>query len=175
MEGDVHKKLKVIGMKFLKTKVTDLVCVEVKYKNIRSIADAVGLNLKRSEVRIIEAKATRSDYIRDKKLMDLEQSYYKHCHYFYIICPENVIQLDEIPKEYGVLWVDNNNEVIVKRNPTKYTGRLKTQFSTSLKNAIRSLTNNYIYKYAFPEFGIQVEGYRKKKTRNSKKNKKDKL
>lgn len=167
-EGIVHKRLKVIGMKFLKTKVTDLVCVEVKYKNMKSIADVVGLNLKRTEIRIIEAKATKADYIRDKKLIDIDQSYYKHCHYFYIICPENVIQLDEIPKEYGVLWVDSNDEVIVKRNPTKYTGRLKTQFQTSLKNSIRSLTNNYIYKYVFPEFNIKVDGYRKKKRRSKK-------
>ena len=62
-------KLKIIGMKWLKEKVTDIVAREVKYKNIRSVADAVGINIKRKEVRIIEVKATKADYIRDEKLM----------------------------------------------------------------------------------------------------------
>lgn len=149
----------------IKTKCTDLCSKEVKYRNIRSIADAVGINFKRKEVRIIEVKATKADYIRDKKLMDIEKSYYKHCHYFYIMCPDNIIQPEDVPKEYGLLWVNEANEVTVKRNPKKYTGRLKTMFDTSLKNTCRSLTNNVIYHHVLPGLGIESEYKRKRKKR----------
>lgn len=149
-EGIVHKKLKDVGMVWLREKCIDLVAKEVKYKNIRSIADVVGINLKRKEVRIIECKATKEDYIRDTKLMDIDKSYYKHCQYFYILCPENVLTLNDVPKEYGLLWMDSNNEIIVKRSPKKYNDKLKTQFATSLKRACRALTNNMVYKYIKP-------------------------
>lgn len=167
-EGDVHKRLKKVGMWWIKSKVTDLVSMEVKYKNIRSIADVAGINLKRKEIRIVEVKATKADYVRDTKLMDIDKSYYKHCNYFYIMCPVDIIQLDDVPKEYGLLWVDDNNEVIIKRSPKKYTGRLKTMFDTSLKNIIRSLTNQMLYHYILPELGIITE-YKKKNSRRKSK------
>src|SRR3712207_2612657 len=122
--------------------------MEVKYYNLKSIADAVGINLKKQEIRIIEVKATKKDFLRDKKLFNINQSYYMHCHYFYILCPENEIQLDEIPKQYGVLWANSKNEIIVKRKPTKYKGKLKTRFETSLKRTIRSATNTLVFKFA---------------------------
>lgn len=172
-EGQMHKKLKAYALKFLKEKVTDLVCSEVKYKNIRSIADSIGLNLKRKEIRIVEAKATKQDFVRDKKLFDIEKSYYKHCHYFYIICPENIIQLEDVPKEYGLLWLTDNNEIIVKRSPKKYTGRLKTMFDTSLKNTIKSLTNDYLFQYLYPAFEIEIELKDKFKKKRKKKTKKE--
>ena len=74
-EGVVHKRLKYLGLCFLKEKCTDIICIEAKYRNIRSIADVCGINLKRQEVRIIECKASKQDYVRDKKLMDLDKSY----------------------------------------------------------------------------------------------------
>lgn len=157
-EGPIHKKLKALSMKFLKEKCVDISAREVKYKNMKSIADAVGINIKRREIRIIECKATKADYVRDKKLLDIDNSYYKHCNYFYLICPIDILQLDDVPKEYGLLWVDlNTNEIIVKRNPKKYTGRLKTMFDTSLKNAVKANTNDLLFHYVYPEYDIVIE------------------
>ena len=177
MEGPIHKKLKALGMKWLKEKCVDIATREVKYKNMRSVADVVGINLKRKEVRILEAKATRADYMRDKKLMDLDKSYYKHCNYFYIICPKDVLQLDDVPKEYGLLWVDLDTlEIEIKRNPRKYTGRLKTLFNTSLKNCVKTITNDLLFHYVYPEYNIVVENKFRKgklvKPRKKKSNKK---
>ncbi len=151
-EGPVHKKLKDFGMIWLRDKVIDLTSREVKYKNMRSIADVVGMNYKRKEIRIIECKASREDYFRDNKLMDLDESYYKHCNYFYIMCPEGILNLDDVPKEYGLLWLNSNDEVIVKRSPKKYDGKLKTQFNTTLKRCSRSLTNSMVYKVIIPKY-----------------------
>lgn len=146
-EGEIHKYLKIQGMKFLKTKCTDLVATEVVYRNMYSIADVAAINLKRKEIRIIECKATRQDFLRDKKLLDIDKSYYKHCHYFYILCPENIINNNDIPKEYGLLWINDKDEIIVKQKPIKYTSRLKTLFNTSLKNISRACTNTLIYYF----------------------------
>lgn len=158
-EGPIHKKLKAIGMQWVKSKVTDISAREVKYLNMRSIADVVGINIKRKEVRVIEVKATKADYDRDKKLLELDYSYYKHCHYFYIMCPKDIIQLTDVPIEYGLIWVDfeNNNEIIIKRPPKKYTGRLKTMFDTSLKYAVKANTNDLLFHYVYKEFGIEIE------------------
>jgi len=147
VESNIHKHLKQQGMYFLKTKVTDVVCTEVKYRNLRSIADVGGINLKRQEVRIIECKASKQDFIRDKKLMSIEKSYYKHCHYFYILCPENIIQINDIPNEYGLLWLNDKDKIIVKQKPIKYVGKLKTLFNTSLKNMCRAQTNTLLYYF----------------------------
>lgn len=157
-EGEIHKHLKQCGMLFMKSKVTDIVCIEAKYKNLYSIADVAGINLKRKEVRIIECKATRQDFLRDKKLMDINKSYYKHCHYFYILCPENVINIIDIPKEYGLLWLNDKDEIIIKQKPTKYTGRLKTMFNTSLRNICRACTNTLLYYFSNQENKDETNG-----------------
>ena len=168
-EGEIHKKLKVIAMKQGKELCTDLVAREVKYKNMKSIADVVSINIKRKEVRIFEAKATKADYLRDKKLMNIDESYYKHCNYFYIICPKNIIMPEDICKEYGLIWVDLDTlEIEIKQKPKKYTGRLKTMFKTTFRNTIKSVTNDLYYHYIVPEFQLPVE-YKKRKKRKRKK------
>lgn len=146
-ESYMHKHLKQVGMHWLKAKVTDLVCVEAKYRNLNSIADIAGINLKKEEIRIIECKATLQDFKRDTKLMDIDKSYYKHCHYFYILCPKDIIHLTDIPKQYGLLYLCDNDEIQVVRAPVKYKDRLKTTYKTSLKNISRACTNTLLYYF----------------------------
>lgn len=144
-EGKVHKHLKDVAIRWLKFKVTDLVANEVKFWNAKSVADAVGINLKRKEVRIIECKSSYNDFKRDDKLFKEKSSYYNHAHYSYIMCPTNIIPADELPYGYGLLYVDEYDNVEVIKNPIKNKGRLKTRFNTSLKRTARSLTNTYLF------------------------------
>lgn len=125
---------------------------------MKSIADVVGINLKRQEVRIIEVKASKEDFARDKKLMTLDYSYYKHCHYFYIMCPSNIIKVCDIPKEFGLLYVDEYDNVTVMQQPKKYTGRLKTLFGTSLKNACKGMTNTLLFYFSNRENKDPLDG-----------------
>jgi len=131
LEGIVHAHLKIIAVNYLKTKVTDLVATEVKFINAYSIADAVGLNLKRREVRVIEVKATNADFIRDKKLFGAKTSYFVHAHYSYIMCPTGVIKPTDLPHGYGLLYVNDRDEIEIAKKPLKNTGRLKTLFDTT--------------------------------------------
>lgn len=145
-EGAVHKELKKHALFYLKDKVVDIVANEVKFRNIRCIADAVGINLKRKEIRIIEVKATREDYFRDTKLFDEKTSYHKHAHYVYIMTPHALIAPGELPEGYGLLWVHNNGVIEVAKKPTKNKEPLKTRYETTLKRAVRRLSNALLYK-----------------------------
>ena len=145
-ESEVHKRLKIVACGFLKKYCTDIVSVETKFRNLRSVADACGMNLKRKEVRVIEVKASLKDYKRDKKLFNLEKSYYPHCNYFYIMCPKDVIPKELVLKEFGLLYVDKNNKIEIVQKPIR-NAKLKTRFDTTLKNSCRSITNDLIYKF----------------------------
>ncbi len=144
-EGDVHKHLKLIGLHFLKQKCRHLIANEVKFYNSKSIADVVGINLKRKEVRVIECKSSYSDFKRDKKLFDEKTSYYNHANYSYIMCPANVIPKNEMPHGYGLLYVDEYDNVTTVKNPTK-NEKPKTRFETTLRRTSLSLTNELLYK-----------------------------
>lgn len=144
-ESLAHKTLKKQALFFLKDKVTDIVANEVKFRNITCIADAVGVNLKRKEVRIVEIKVSREDFFRDKKLFQDSHSYFYHAHFSYIMCPGGLIQPDEIPHGYGLLWVDEKNKISVQKKPIKNKERLRTRFDTTLKRSVRRLTNSLLY------------------------------
>lgn len=144
-EGEVHKHLKNLALYFLKEKVTDLIANEVEFANSHSIADAVGLNLKRKEVRVIEVKASKADFTRDTKLFGEKTSYFYHAHYSYIMCPREIIQPEDLPHGYGLLWVDKYDKIEVIKKPIKNTARLKTLFDTTLKRTCRALTNTHLF------------------------------
>jgi hypothetical protein len=163
-EGEVHKHLKQVALLFLKSKVTDIVAPEVEFNNAWSVADAVGLNFKRREVRVVEVKATKGDFTRDKKLFGEKTSYFGHAHYSYIMCPREVIQANELPHGYGLLWVDEHDNVEMIKKPIKNTARLKTLFDTTMKRTARALTNTYLYYEQNKENKDETQG---KFSRNS--------
>lgn len=145
-EGIIHKNLKDLALKWLKTKVIDIVCPEVDFYNIKCVADVVGINYKRKEVRIIEIKSSKKDLIRDKKLFNEETSYFYHSHYVYIMCPKEVIKIEDIPKGYGLIWVDENEKIKVIKKPIKNKSRLKTMFETTLRISTKKLTNIFLFQ-----------------------------
>ena len=145
-EGAVHKRLKIVALAFLKRHCVDLVANEAKFRNIRSRADACGVNLKRKEVRVVEVKATRADFLRDKKLFDVERSYWPHCTYFYLMCPPGVVAKADLPAEYGLLYVDDDNQLTVVRNPVR-NARLRTRFETTLRNCCRAVSNDLLFNH----------------------------
>lgn len=157
-EGAVHKHLKKVALHFLKSKVTDLVANEVEFNNAWSVADAVGLNLKRREVRVVEVKATKGDFTRDKKLFGDKTSYFYHAHYSYIMCPREIIQPGDLPHGYGLLWVDEHDNIEMIKKPIKNTARLKTLFDTTLKRTARSLTNTHLFHEDNKEAKDETQG-----------------
>lgn len=146
-EGKEHHRLKIVAMAYLKSKCKDLVATEVKFYNARSRADACGINLKRKEIRIVEVKTSRQDFLRDKKLRDIKISCFNHCHYFYIFCPWDIIKTNDIPNEYGLAYVDEQGNIKIIKSPKRNKNTLRTRFETILKNTCRAATNDLLFNY----------------------------
>jgi hypothetical protein len=147
MESLQHLHLKNLALYWLKQKTTDLVAAEVKLfvKRKKLIADAVGVNLKRKEVRFIEVKVSKQDLKRDVLLSDPSFGYHHLGTYAYIMSPLGVLEDADIPAGYGWLVVDENDVITVIKNPKKNTTP-KLRFDTILKRTCRALTNCYLFK-----------------------------
>ncbi|MCK0473101.1 hypothetical protein [Halalkalibacter sp. APA_J-10(15)] len=146
MESNLHKHLKHQSLYWLKKKMTDLCANEVKLyiRRKRIIADSVGINMKRKEVRIIEVKATRQDFLRDETLLS-DYGYHNIAHYAYILTPENLLSIKEVPIGYGLLEIDEFDKITVKRNP-KRNDKPMLKVDTLIKRTGRAATNAYLYK-----------------------------
>ena len=84
------------------------------------------------------------------------------------MCPTNVIKKEDVLKEIGLLYVDENDNVTVIQKPKKNT-KLKTRFDTVLKNSIRSITNDLVFKFYDINSNLKNTGMRKYGTRRKKK------
>ncbi len=146
MESTLHKHLKSLSLYWLKEKMTDLCANEVKlYVRRKKLkADALGINLKRKEARIIEVKATRADFLRDK-ILHSEHGYYTIADYAYVMAPTGLINAAEIPKGYGLLEVDPFDNITVKRNPVRNPKRALT-LETLIKRTGRAATNAVLFQ-----------------------------
>ena len=63
--------------------------------------DAIIIDLSHRWVRGFEIKASRSDFLKDDKFT----LYTQFCSSLSIVCPEGVVQPEEIEKPFGLVWV----------------------------------------------------------------------
>ncbi|NJP38935.1 hypothetical protein [Alkalicoccus luteus] len=146
MESTVHKHLKHQALLWLKDKMTDLCATEVKFmvKRRKRTADAVGINMKRKESRIIEVKATRSDFLRDDILRD-ELGYEAVATYAYLLTPTGLLAKEEVPTRYGLLEIDEYDRITVIKRPTKNKSP-KLKLETLIKRTGRAATNAFLFQ-----------------------------
>ncbi|NEU32273.1 hypothetical protein GN156_16100 [bacterium LRH843] len=146
MESTIHKHLKKLSLYWLKEKMTDLCANEVKLyvKRNKMKADALGINMKRKEARIIEVKATRSDFLRDE-ILHSPLGYHTIADYAYLMTPEGLLSPGDIPKGYGWLEVDSYDTITVRRNPVRNPERTLT-LETLIKRTGRAATNAVLFQ-----------------------------
>jgi len=58
-----------------------------------------------------EIKVSRSDFLNDKKW----QNYLDYCHEFYFVCPNGLIDVNELPSEAGLYWVTSKGTRLIKK------------------------------------------------------------
>jgi len=75
---------------------------EFTYGGLR--IDAAIVDVRKRWIRGFEIKVTRSDFLSDKKWT----SYTQFCSSLSIVCPEGLIDPDEIKRPFGLLWVGKN-------------------------------------------------------------------
>ena len=163
-ETPTHYLLKYLGQYILYTQM-NCKTVGVEIRNMqhydtdmpknKKIIDVCGITLHKDKVIGIEAKASLSDFNNGFSCL---------CPYTYVICPRDIIPVDKIPKNIGLIYVDleilkiinNRNEVqgveIVKRASKRIDSRfksdriynnwqLKIESNINRRNAIYSVYN----------------------------------
>lgn len=158
MESKVHKHLKKLSLYWLKGKVTDLCANEVKlyFRRKKLKADALGINLKRKESRIIEVKASRNDFLRDE-VLHASYGYHAIADYAYLMTPVGLLTADEIPKGYGLLEVDEYDTITVRKNPVRNPKPIVT-LDTLVKRTARAATNAVLFQELAKETKDLTEG-----------------
>ncbi|MBP3950423.1 hypothetical protein [Bacillus suaedae] len=146
MESNVHKHIKKQALYWLKKKMTDLCANEVKLfvRRKRLKADAVGINLKRKESRIIEVKATRTDFLRDE-VLHANYGYHNLADYAYIMTPSNLLSVEEVPAGYGLLEIDEFDTITVKKKPTR-NHKPQLKLETLVKRSAQAATNAVLFQ-----------------------------
>jgi hypothetical protein len=78
------------------------------------IPDAIGFRIDGDAVTsvVLEAKVSRADFLADRnKAHRIEGGL---GHYRYYICPENIIQEEDLPEGWGLIWVNKRGHVKLK-------------------------------------------------------------
>lgn len=77
------------------------------------IPDAIGFRLHGNHVLsiVVEAKASRSDFLADKCKSHRKNGGMGNFRYF--ICPEGLIKENELPEGWGLLWVNSRGHIKV--------------------------------------------------------------
>lgn len=158
MESNMHEHIKKQALYWLKAKMTDLCANEVKLyiKRKKLKADALGINIKRKESRIIEVKVSRSDFLRDEAL-HASYGYHVIADYAYLMTPVGLIKNEEVPKGYGLLEIDEFDKITVKKNPVRNPKPLQT-LDTLVKRTGRAATNALLFKDLSKETKDKTDG-----------------
>jgi hypothetical protein len=81
------------------TSYSDIYIPEFTWGDLR--IDGIRIDTKHRWIRGYEIKVNKQDFIKDKKWVE----YSKFCSSLCIVCPEHLIQKEEIEKPFGLIWV----------------------------------------------------------------------
>ncbi len=142
IDNSRHCELVKISAKWLKKYGCSVIMSELRTLGANEIPDAIGW---RETVSIlIECKTSREDY-----LTDLDKSFRKNPesgmgnHRFYL-CPEGVIKPEELPENWGLLYVIGKRVKIIKGNDKNTQWYLKP-FKSNIE-AEKSLLLSFLRK-----------------------------
>lgn len=116
-----HKSLCERGAKWLKKhecniRIPNCPLIFVDMKTIENeIPDILGFSTGFSVM--IEVKVSRSDFLKDKNKQFRKDPYLGVGQMRLYLCNENIIKEDEIPDEWGLLYLDDNNKIEVIKFP----------------------------------------------------------
>ncbi|WKL27027.1 hypothetical protein Q1M64_21525 [Sinorhizobium meliloti] len=74
---------------------------------IKSYADAISMGVWPStgnEIHGFEVKVSRSDFLNEMKNPEKAMPIMQYCHRWSLVCPANMVKLDEVPATWGVYW-----------------------------------------------------------------------
>lgn len=118
-----HDELAEIASNWLK-KRCGVVFKEMKSNTLHGeIPDVIGF--KSHESTLIECKVSRSDFLKDKKNIFRINPDIGMGDFRFYCCPNGVITKDDLPKNWGLLYVSENRKCRIKFNPyNEYGGNI---------------------------------------------------
>lgn len=109
----------LIGTRKCSFAFTELACIGTS-----EIPDAIGFRDGHSI--LVECKVSRSDFLADKKKIFRRNPWMGVGTYRMMLCPEGIIQPDDLPKKWGLVWVNSKGKarqvVGPKGNSWGYSG-----------------------------------------------------
>jgi hypothetical protein len=114
---------------------TELVCVN----NTGEIPDIIGFNYCISIM--IEVKTTRTDFLNDKKKRARQNNNEGMGQMKLYCCPENMIRPEEIPTDWGLLYITDKGKITMIQTPKRHDANIITERSLLLSVIRRSIVN----------------------------------
>ena len=110
-----HDDLVTIGSRWLySSQLCYFVFTEFKVGANFEIPDVIGF--RGNYTILLEAKTSRADFLSDRKKYFRKIPWQGMGDYRFFICEQNMIQPEELPEKWGMIWVNN------KGNPRKKIG-----------------------------------------------------
>jgi len=83
--------------------------------------DAILIDTDHRWIRGYEIKVDRKDFLKDNKWVD----YSTFCSSLCVVCPEGLIQPEEIQKPFGLIWINNRSydRIQYKKKPSNFQRR----------------------------------------------------
>jgi hypothetical protein len=142
-ETMTHSDLVKIGFRWLKRRCT--ICFSEFGTYAYEIPDVIGWKGPNSV--LIECKTSRGDFLADRRKAHRVNA---HIHddalgrVRYYLCPEGVIQIADLPENWGLLWV-KNGRVFIQKEPGPYyfetDGRREIGFLVSMLRRVQASMN----------------------------------
>lgn len=111
MAGEIHKQLVALGVNWLKRQRFAVVASELATDGTREQADVIGFRSTCSA--IIEAKASRADFLADRHKPHRVSGGLGV--YRFYLCPEGIIEIDDLPPCWGLLHAVGRGVIEVLR------------------------------------------------------------
>jgi len=102
MTSELHDELIAMSARWLRRNGFGVVATEISAVGCREQPDAIGF--RQSCSAIVEAKASRSDFLADRRKPERSGECLGLGVYRFYICPEGLILPDEIPAGWGLLY-----------------------------------------------------------------------
>jgi hypothetical protein len=116
------------------------------YSTAGRLMDAMGFGLWPSrglEIHGFEIKVYRNDWLRELKQPEKAESFYKFVDRWYIVAPEEVVKVAELPKTWGLMIAKGDKLKTVVEAPIKKATPISRIFMMAI---IRRITEAYVPK-----------------------------
>lgn len=137
-----HDELVDISLKYIKKKER----CPVAFKELKTIhnewADVIGFGAYGHSV-LIEVKISRADFLKDKKKPFRIKPETGIGKYRYYATPKGLISVDELPYNWGLLELDENNKLHRVYHP--YTTKTGNIYSNGFENFNKEAERNILY------------------------------